>query len=167
MAAGRERPGLRGKENGTRVATVMSITAAGNQPGCAVAPTEAARGSEALIRAFYHARAEQQPLDDFLTADVVWEVPGHSLIAGMYRGHRDVLRYIALREDLAAATVSIDVHDIIAGEHTAVMFSTSHAVRCGETFDSRGAALFKIRDGRIARCRLFPADQNAFDSFWS
>jgi ketosteroid isomerase-like protein len=130
-------------------------------------PSDVARANEAMIRAFYDARANHQPLEAFLTPDVVWEVPGANRISGSYRGPDELRRYIALRQELADGTFAIDVHDVIAGTMAATMFSTARAVRREATFASAGVALFDIRDGRIARCRLFPVDQNAFDTFWS
>jgi ketosteroid isomerase-like protein len=130
-------------------------------------PQADARANEALIRAFYAARASNGPLDGFITDDVVWEVPGSSRIAGTYKGPSELRAYIALRDELSAGTFRIDVHHVIARARAALLLSTSHAARNGTVLDSPGAAIFELRDGLIARCRLLPSDQSAFDAFWS
>jgi len=126
-----------------------------------------ARANEDLIRDFYRARATGGPLDRYVTEDVVWVVPGESLIGGTYQGPAELRRYISLRDELSAGTFRIDIEHVIARDRAALLLSTSHAERNGSVLDSPGAALFELRDGLIAACRLVPADQSAFDAFWS
>ena len=126
-----------------------------------------ARANEALIRDFYRARAAGGALDRFVTSDVLWQVPGHNLIAGTYKGVAELHRYIDRRARLSSGTFRIDVEHVISRPRAALLLSTSHAERNGAVLDSPGAAVFEIRDGAIARCRLIPSDQAAFDAFWS
>jgi ketosteroid isomerase-like protein len=126
-----------------------------------------ARANEALIRDFYRARAAGEALEGFVTDDVVWIVPGENLISGTYTGPADLRRYINLREELSAGTFRIEIQHVVARERAALLLSTSHAERNGSVMDSPGAALFEIRDGKIAACRLVPSDQAAFNEFWS
>jgi len=126
-----------------------------------------ARANEELIRAFYAARAAGEPLEPYLTPDVVWDVPGTSLIGGRHEGLEAVLGYIARRDEMAAGTLDIELHHVIARDNNALILSTSRASRGDRHRESPGAALIEVRDGRIARCRLIPADQQAFDDFWS
>jgi hypothetical protein len=61
--------------------------------------------NEALLRREYEARAagDDSGIADGLADDVVWHVPGRSVIAGDYRGRDQVMGYVRKRRELAAA----------------------------------------------------------------
>lgn len=54
--------------------------------------------NEAILRREYEARArgDLNSLEEVFREDVVWHVPGHSAIAGTYRGRDEVMEYTRL-----------------------------------------------------------------------
>ena len=102
-----------------------------------------------------------------LSDDVTWHVPGHSAIAGDYRGRDDVLRYFARRRELADATFRIEVRGVLADDERAVILATCEVRHGGETLAWSTVAIFRIANGRIAECWMTPYDQQAFDGIWS
>ena len=126
-----------------------------------------------LIRDFhdrqnrFYAGGEQGPAGALLAEDVVWHVPGRSAIAGDHRGREEVLRYFANRRELAHATFRIAVHAVLADDERTVILAGGEVVRDGETREWETAAVFRVADGKIAECWVFPYDQYRFDEIWA
>jgi ketosteroid isomerase-like protein len=129
--------------------------------------------SARLIRLFherqnrFYAGGEQAPVGAMLTDDVTWHVPGHSPIAGDYRGPDEVLRHFARRRESSAATFRIDVRGVLADDERAVILAAGEVESCGETLRWGTVSIFRIADGRIAECWVLPHDQQSFDEIWS
>lgn len=122
---------------------------------------------ERLLREFRAARLAGQPIDRFLAEDVVWHVPGHSLIAGEYRRKSEVLEYFERRQALAGGTFTWDVGEVLVGEQHVVELTTGRADRDGSHHEWYALGLVRIEQGRIAECWLLPFDPEAFDQAWS
>jgi ketosteroid isomerase-like protein len=126
-----------------------------------------------LIRDFhdlqnrFYTGGDQDPVGAMLTDDVVWHVPGESVIAGDYRGRDAVLRHFARRRTLAEATFRIDVRGVLADDERTVILAGGEIDRDGETFAWGTVGIFRIAEGRIAECWVVPHDQDAFDEIWS
>jgi ketosteroid isomerase-like protein len=126
-----------------------------------------------LVRVFhqhqnrFYAGGEQAPVADMLTDDVTWHVPGHSVIAGDYRGRDEVLGYFARRRALADATFHIDVRGVLADDERAVILATGEVESGGETRRWGTVSIFRVSAGRIAECWVVPYDQGSFDEIWS
>jgi uncharacterized protein len=126
-----------------------------------------------LIREFhdrqnhFYGGGDQGPVSAMLSDDVIWHVPGHSAIAGDYRGRDEVLRYFARRRELANATFRIDVRGVLADDQRTVILAGGEVNHDGETFAWGTVGIFRIADGAIAECWVLPYDQHAFDDIWS
>jgi ketosteroid isomerase-like protein len=128
---------------------------------------------EQLIREFhdhqnrFYAGGAQEPSGAMLTGDVTWHVPGHSPLAGDYRGRSEVLRYFARRRELADRTFQIEVRGVLADDDRAVILAACEVNYGGEMRTWTTVAMFRITNGRIAECWVMPHDQHAFDQIWS
>jgi uncharacterized protein len=128
---------------------------------------------EQLVREFhdhqnrFYAGGAQGPAGAMLTDDVTWHVPGHSPIAGDYRGKDEVLRYFSRRRELADATFRIDVRGALADEDHVVILARGDVAYGGETLTWGTVGIFRVAGGRIAECWVVPYDQHAFDQIWS
>jgi ketosteroid isomerase-like protein len=115
----------------------------------------------------FYGGGEQGPVGALLSDDVTWHVPGHSALAGDYRGRNEVLRYFARRRELANATFRIDVRGVLADDERTVILAGGEVEHDGETFAWGTVGIFRIADGAIAECWVVPYDQLAFDSIWT
>ncbi len=115
----------------------------------------------------FYGGGDQEPVRAMLTDDVVWHVPGHSAIAGEYRGRDEVLRYFARRRKLANATFRIDVRGVLCDDQRTVILAGGEVEHGGETFAWGTVGIFRIAAGRIAECWVVPYDQDAFDEIWA
>lgn len=126
-----------------------------------------------LVRLFhdlqnrFYAGGEQGPVGAMLTDDAAWHVPGHSAIAGDYRGRDEVLSYFARRRELAEETFRIDVRGVIADDERAVILAAGEVQSGNETLSWGTVGIFRLADDKIAECWVVPYDQRAFDLVWS
>lgn len=122
-----------------------------------------------LLESFYQARARGESPFAYLHNDVEWVVPGRSQIAGIYRGHDEVRRYMNDRQGLVQGSFTIGVDSISADEDYGLVVATGEAVNhMGRRLRWRAAGVFEFRDDLIARCTLVPLDDvDEFDAFWS
>lgn len=106
-------------------------------------------------------------LREILSEDVVWQVPGHSAIAGTYRGIDAVLGYFARRRDISACTLTLHCEDVMTGHGDHLMALTSGTADIGGRSPNWSAVgLYRVAAGRIASCHLLPLDPAQFDEIW-
>lgn len=115
----------------------------------------------------FYAGGKQEPVGAMLTDDVSWHVPGHSPIAGDYRGRDEVLRYFARRRELAEATFRIDLRGVLADNDRAVILAAGEVQSGDETLTWGTVGIFRLAGGKIAECWVVPYDQRSFDAVWS
>jgi hypothetical protein len=108
-------------------------------------------------------------LEQLLTADIAWTVPGHNRIAGAYHGHDEVFGYFRRRRDLCGATFRMHRKDVLTGDGERLAALTDGtATIAGQRRHWSTVGLYDITaQQRIAACWLLPLDQEAFDSIWS
>jgi ketosteroid isomerase-like protein len=121
----------------------------------------------AVQRRLYAGEAVAEELQEMLTDDVVWHVPGSSAIAGTYRGREQVVAYFETRREIADNTFRITPREVLANSHRVVHFADGEATINGHTRRWRTVGVFTVRDARIAECRLLPFDQYEFDEIWA
>jgi uncharacterized protein len=94
-------------------------------------------------------------------------VPGRTAIAGEYRGRRAVLDYFTRRRRMAADSLRVTVHRVLADDEVVMPLAGGRAELGGAVREWETVGVFRIADGRIAKCWLVPFDQHAFDVAWS
>jgi uncharacterized protein len=127
-----------------------------------------------LLKAFYQAQAafyaggdDTAALRGLLADDIVWHVPGRSLIAGHYHGHAEVLGYFAARRAHAKATFRVHSRAILADDQRAFQLAVGQLDRDGQLRTWQTVGVFRIAGGKIAECWLVPFDQYLLDELWS
>jgi ketosteroid isomerase-like protein len=108
------------------------------------------------------------PVQELLTDDIVWVVPGSSPIAGTYRGRNEVLGYMLARRVSANGTFRMDRGDVLTGDGDSVAVLTDGtAVIGGVERRWSTVGLYRLREDRVTECRLMPFDQAEFDEIWT
>jgi ketosteroid isomerase-like protein len=107
-------------------------------------------------------------LEQLLTPEITWSVPGESVIAGTYHGLEEVFAYFRRRRDLADRTFQMERQDVLVGESNQVAALTDGVATIGG-IEHRWSTvgLYEITGESIAACWLLPLDQRAFDAIWS
>ena len=116
----------------------------------------------------FYAGGPPDALRAMLDDDIVWVIPGDNAIAGEYRGIDAVMDYFARRRELADSTFRMHTSEVLSGEddHVAAL-TDGTAIIDGAEHHWSTVGLYRVREGRIAACRLLPLDAAAFDAIWS
>jgi YbgC/YbaW family acyl-CoA thioester hydrolase len=117
-------------------------------------------------RAMY-AGGEVAPVEELLSEDVVWHVPGTSPIAGDYRGRDAVTEYFRVRRALAGGTIQVTKAGEVSHEEALVQLADGRAPLGGKDVVWRTAGVYRVADSRIAEAWLVPLDQDRFDRTWA
>lgn len=116
----------------------------------------------------FYAGDRHPPLEELLTDDVVWHVPGENSIAGTYEGISEVIRYFSRRRELAGRTFRLHPGDVLVGQGSVVAALTDGTALIGgkeQRWSTIG--LYRFRETLISECRLVPLDAAEFDRIWT
>ena len=102
-----------------------------------------------------------------LVPDVVWRVPGHNAIAGVYRGVREVVDYMERRRDLARGTFTMHPRELLVGDGHVASLTDGSVRRDGSRRTWSTIGLYRLDGDAIAECHLVPLDQAIFDEVWA
>ncbi|HEY7702739.1 MAG TPA: nuclear transport factor 2 family protein [Candidatus Limnocylindrales bacterium] len=119
----------------------------------------------AAVRRFY----EAGPADDdsarveFASPGIVWHVPGENRVSGEYRGARAVFETMpASMQPLDRW--ELDLHEVMGNDAMVVAIVDIRGSRYGRDLVTRGAHVFRLRDGVIVEAWGFAADQAGLDA---
>ncbi len=124
--------------------------------------------NSALARQIFDAfeRKDAFVLRELFADDAIWRVGGKSRLAGVYRGRREIIRFLGSLPRLTRGTYSSRLSDVLASETRAAVIYRATGMREGRTLDIDQLLLFTMRDGCVADVLALPSDQAAFDAFW-
>ncbi|HEY2667029.1 MAG TPA: nuclear transport factor 2 family protein [Actinomycetota bacterium] len=117
------------------------------------------RGYEAFIA------GDMVWLDEHLHRNVVWHVPGHSVLSGTHQGRDAVVAFLIKMVKIALP--EFDFHDILGTEDHVVVLAniTWRRQDNGETFSGRTATVFHLDAGRVIEVWALDEDPEGFDTF--
>jgi len=124
--------------------------------------------TEAAIRAAYAAFGRGD-VDGYLaicTEVFTFHVPGHSSVAGIWRGKPGLEGLGAKVMELTAGTFEEEVEDVLINDRHAVVLARHRFTRDGRTHKYQTAHLYDILEGKLAACWEQPRDPVAFDAAW-
>jgi ketosteroid isomerase-like protein len=101
-----------------------------------------------------------------LDRDVVWRVPGNTVMSGEYRGTRAVIEFLrdtGLRTD---GTYRSSLQSVLANDDWAVAIYRAYGTRNGIELDVDQALVIRCENGRWKEVTAVPLD-SAFDAFWA
>ena len=121
-----------------------------------------------LVRRLFDAfeRKDAFVLRELFAEDASWCVGGASRLAGIYRGRREIIRFLGSLPRLTDGTYSSRLIDVLASDARAAVLYRATGRREGRSLDIDQLLLFEIRDGCVVDVLALPSDQRAFDEFW-
>jgi hypothetical protein len=123
--------------------------------------------AELLERAFGAFGRDALTVARTLAADVVWRVPGDTVMSGEYSGRDDVLQFLRQTRVQSDNTYETELQYVVADDERAVAVYRARGERKGRTLDIEQALFCVIRDGVLADVTAVPLDYPAFVEFWS
>ncbi len=101
-----------------------------------------------------------------LARDVVWRVPGHTVMSGEYRGRREVVEFLRRTGLETGGTYRSSLHTVFADDDWAVAIYRATGRRNGIELDVDQALVIRCRDGLWQDVTAVPLD-SAFERFWA
>jgi ketosteroid isomerase-like protein len=98
--------------------------------------------------------------------DIVWRVPGHTVMSGEYRGRRDVVDFLRRTGLETGGTYSSRLHTVFADDDWAVAIYRATGSRNGIDLDVDQALVIRMEDGLWREVTAAPLD-SAFELFWA
>jgi len=103
--------------------------------------------------------------DEVFTADVTWELPGHSVLGGEKQGVDEVLAFLSTLGKSGLQVELLELHPI-----TEAQVVDTHRVFgavTGAHRDGYTATVYQIRDGKIAKVNDYLHDQHEADHYFN
>lgn len=106
-------------------------------------------------------------LAQVFATDVVWRVPGRSILAKDYEGQDQVFGFFGRLMALTGGTFRVESLDMFANDDGGAFVDRVTARRDGRTLDVRLVLLVAIRDGRIVEGVDHFHPEHLWDAFWA
>ena len=123
--------------------------------------------AELLERAFGAFGRDALTVARTLADDVVWRVPGDTVMSGEYHGRDDVLQFLRQTRVQSDNTYRTELRYVVADDDRAVAVYRARGERKGRILDIEQALFCVIRGGVLADVTAVPLDYPAFVEFWS
>jgi ketosteroid isomerase-like protein len=98
--------------------------------------------------------------------DIVWQVPGNTVMSGEYRGRRDVVEFLRRTGLETGGTYRSHLHTVFADDDWAVAIYRATGSRKGIDLDVEQALVIRIASGLWQDVTAVPLG-SAFERFWS
>jgi ketosteroid isomerase-like protein len=101
-----------------------------------------------------------------LARDVVWRVPGNTVMSGEYRGRRAVVEFLRRTGIETGGTYRSRLHTVFADDDWAVAIYRATGRRNGIDLDVDQAFVIRCKEGLWQEVTAVPLD-SAFERFWA
>jgi hypothetical protein len=98
--------------------------------------------------------------------DIVWQVPGNTVMSGEYRGRRDVVEFLRRTGLETGGTYRSHLHTVFADDDWAVAIYRATGSRNGIDLDVEQALVIRIANGLWQDVTAAPLG-SAFERFWA
>jgi ketosteroid isomerase-like protein len=101
-----------------------------------------------------------------LARDIVWRVPGNTIMSGEYRGRREVVEFLRRTGLETGGTYRSKLHTVLANDTWGVAVYRARGNRNGIELDVDQAFVIRFEDGLWKEVTAVPLDA-VFDAFWA
>lgn len=101
-----------------------------------------------------------------LARDIVWRVPGDTVMSGEYRGRRAVVEFLRRTGLETDGTYSSKLHTVLADDEWGLAVYRAWGTRNGIELDVDQAFVIRFADGCWKEVTAVPLDPS-FDAFWA
>jgi ketosteroid isomerase-like protein len=98
--------------------------------------------------------------------DIVWRVPGDTVMSGEYHGRRDVVEFLRRTGLETGGTYRSHLHSVFADDDWAVAIYRATGSRGGIDLDIEQALVIRVASGLWQDVTAVPLD-STFERFWS
>jgi uncharacterized protein len=101
-----------------------------------------------------------------LSRDIVWRVPGDTVMSGEYRGRRAVVEFLRRTGLETNGTYHSRLHTVLADDEWGLAVYRARVTRNGIELDVDQAFVIRFEDGSWKEVTAVPLDPS-FDAFWA
>jgi ketosteroid isomerase-like protein len=101
-----------------------------------------------------------------LSRDIVWRVPGDTVMSGEYRGRRAVVEFLRGTVLETNGTYRSKLHTVLANDEWGLAIYRASGTRNGIELDVEQAFVIRFEDGSWKEVTAVPLDPT-FDAFWA
>ncbi|HEX2178183.1 MAG TPA: nuclear transport factor 2 family protein [Actinomycetota bacterium] len=125
--------------------------------------------NEQFVRDGYAAfnRKDMDAVMGIFADNIRFVVPGRSIQSGTFSGKSEAGRYFQIVGRHTSGTHRLEIQDVVANDDRVLVMARALGERGAELFDMTVVHIWRVEGGKLTELLLFPADQYAFDEFWS
>jgi ketosteroid isomerase-like protein len=112
-------------------------------------------------------RGDLDAVRDRVRADVVYRIPGDSIIGGEHRGIEGFAAVLRRLKDESSGTLTLTPTAVLADDHNLIARVHVAARRGSRHLDTEHVYAFRFVDGKLADGQVFVSDPARVDAFWS
>jgi ketosteroid isomerase-like protein len=144
-------------------ATEQQATRSGTSGDTGVHP------NEQFLRDGYAAfnRRDVPAVMEMFADDIRFVIPGKNIKAGTFAGKSEVGRYFQIVGKHTAGTHRLEIQDVIAKDDRVLVVTRALGEHGPDKLDMTVLHIWRIEGGKATELLLYPADQYAFDEFWT
>jgi ketosteroid isomerase-like protein len=101
-----------------------------------------------------------------LSREIVWRVPGNTIMSGEYHGRREVVEFLRRTGLETGGTYNSKLHTVLANDTWGVAVYRARGSRNGIELDVDQAFVIRFEDGLWKEVTAVPLDP-AFEAFWA
>ena len=101
-----------------------------------------------------------------MSRDVIWRVPGNTMMSGEYTGRREVVEFLRRTGLETGGTYRSALKAVLADDDWAIAIYRAYGTRNGIELDVDQALVIRCEDGLWKEITAVPLD-SAFDAFWA
>ena len=101
-----------------------------------------------------------------MSREVVWRVPGNTMMSGEYHGRREVVEFLRRTGLETDGTYRSSLKEVLANDDWAVAIYRAYGTRNGIDLDVDQALVIRCEEGLWKEVTAVPLD-DAFDAFWA
>lgn len=106
-------------------------------------------------------------LGEVFADEIVFHVPGKSILANSYQGKAETFGYFGKLFELTNGTIKVESLNVYVSDDQVAMLDRMAAERNGKTIDTELVLVLKVRDGKFVEGWDHFADLAAWDEFWA
>ena len=99
--------------------------------------------------------------------DFVYRIPGHSSVAGEFRGVRGFVEALTRLRDESEGTIELAPVVVLTDDENLIARARVTARRGDKRLDTENCYAFRFVDGKVADGQVFLSDPDHVDNFWA
>ena len=129
--------------------------------------SETEHPNAALVRRLFGAFGnDPMAVGAALARDIVWRVPGSTVMSGEYHGRREVVEFLRRTGLETGGTYGSRLHTVLANDEWGLAVYRAWGTRNGIELDVDQAFVIRFANGCWKEVTAVPLD-SAFDAFWA